>query len=394
MPGTQIKNDLEPFFPTKLVRELLTIAFLRTIHCCPFKRIEQHYEHSHISNVFSNLSLGSSSITVFLQELGDRREDMVNFMKSRVSTNKHILFDGTNILTSSKKAPNSQKGKKSRNTKYNELNLLYAFNYEDNCPEYYRLLPGNIVDVTSFKNAIEESQITNAIIVADKGFSSNENLSLLEEASLKYVMPLKRNNKALDVERLKTNDKTTFDGQFIYNDRAIWFFKREYNNRFVHTYIDESLKTEEEKDYLTRINNNYNGYSMESFQKKQYTFGVILLITNINEDSKHIYETYKTRGVIEESFDHYNNLIGQDKSYMQSDVAMEAWAFINHISMQFVYSMSNKIKKANLTSKYSTKDLVEHLRYVKTLKINGEWKIGEITQKTYALLSKLGTPIV
>ena len=126
---------------------------------------------------------------------------------------------------------------------------------------------------------------------------------------------------------------------------------------------------------------------------KQFDFGTIALCSNIDESPEKHYSLYKTRGEIETGFDFLKNLLEQDKTYLQSSYAVEAWAFINHISLMLIYSIYNRLRQANALSKYSVEDFIQHLKYIRKAKINSVWFTGEITAKTKALLGAVNMDI-
>ena len=78
---------------------------------------------------------------------------------------------------------------------------------------------------------------------------------------------------------------------------------------------------------------------------------------------------------------------------MQNEQALEAWAFINHISMMMVYKIYTMLKQQELLSRYSAEDILIYLKYINKLKIDGEWVTSEINAKTKILLKKLNIHI-
>jgi transposase len=248
-------------------------------------------------------------------------------------------------------------------------------------------------DVTSFKQAVKESGTQDVTVIADKGFGSKTNFELMEELGLRYIVPLRRNNGCFDRSKLKSGDKGSFDGHFMFQKRVIWFY--EYNidsNRYI-VFQDSSLRTEEEKDYLQRIEANHEGYSMENYLQKQYDFGTILLRTNRTDSPEEIYKLYKTRAEIEQTFDFLKNLLGADVVYLQDKYAVEGWTFINHLSLLLVYLIYSRLRNANLLANFSVEDFICHLKYIHQIKINSSWALSEISGKTQKLLDKLGLSI-
>ena len=213
---------------------------------------------------------------------------------------------------------------------------------------------------------IEESQVQDAVLVADKGFYSKANMTLLAEKKLQYV------------------------------DTIIWYFNKQINeNQRVILYLDEDLRRAEQHDFLQRIEKEYANYSLENYHLKAKTHGTIALITNLNDTNtpEKIYQHYKSRAAIEILFDTFKNILFADTTYMRSNEAMEAWLFINHIALIFYYRLFKRLIKHKLLKKYSPKDILMHLNTIKKVKINDKWLNAEIATKSKAILEKLEIPI-
>lgn len=227
------------------------------------------------------------------------------------------------------------------------------------------------------------------MIIVDKGFASGDNFTLMAESRLQYIIPLRRNNRHCGRSLLQAGDKSKFDGCFLFNGRAVWYYEYIQNGRRFIMYLDEMLKAKEERDYLQRLEAKMGKYSHEGFVEKQVCFGLIAFHTNLSDTPMEIYKLYKARFEIEQFFDFLNNLLDQDCSYLQDKHAVEAWAFLNHISLMLVYLLYTRLKVADLLSKYSVQDLLIHLKFIQYLKINNSWSISEIPNKTQELLDFL-----
>ncbi|KWW26639.1 MAG: Uncharacterized protein AUK63_2565 [bacterium P3] len=390
--GADILEELRYRFPTE-GEKIFALAILRIIEKCPFKRADFLYERSYLSELFGKMALSSASIVRLLQDFGTKRVQHVGFMKEYMKDSGYILFDGTNIISQSENMDINRPGYNSHRQYDPQINLLYAFSMSTEAPGYYRVLPGNIKDVRAFRKSVEELGIKNVIIIADKGFGSEENFELLRESGMQYIVPLKRNNGYCDREKLKTGRREDFDGYFLFNGRAIWYYEYEIDGRRFIMYLDESLKSKEERDYLQRLEEKKEDYSNEGFMSKQYHFGTITFHTNLSDDPKEVYILYKMRNAIEQTFDFLKNLLDQDHTYLQSEQAVESWAFINHISLMLVYRLYSLMKNAELISDFSVQDLISHLKYIQRLKINNSWVSAEISGKTQKLLDKLNVHI-
>ena len=384
MLGEDILNELKIIFPSH--GELLfTIASLRLIEQCPYKRLEDLYKNSFLSETFKGLKLSSGTLSVFLKDFGGNRARIVEFMKRFIDGSEHVLFDGTSILSKSEKMDINRLGYNAHYEHDPQINLLYAFSCEANLPTYYRIVAGNVRDISAFKLSISEAGLENVIVVADKGFASEANFNMLEETGIKYVIPLKRNSSLFDTAKLETGNKAELDGYFIFNGRPIWY----YSIGDVIVFLDSDLKVREEKKYMSNIERNKDGYTIENFIKNQYKFGTIAMKTNTTKTPQETYNIYKERMEIEQAFDFLKNLLEQDKSYMQNEKSLEAWAFINHISLMLNYKIYNLLRRKDLLSKLSVADFISHLKYIFKVKINGSWCLSETTKKTKDILKAL-----
>lgn len=390
--GKDVYDALKKHFPDE-ANKLFALAVLRLIEHCPFKRISEAYANSYLSEKFGNIAFSSASISNFLRDFGKNREKIVAFLKEFIGSSEYVLFDGTNIISNSTEMNINRLGYNSHRQYDPQINLMMAFSADVHAPSYYRIVPGNVRDVTAFKQSVIESGIANMTVIADKGFGSNDNFSMLEEHDLKYIVPLRRNNSMINREKLKTGNRGDFDGYFLYKERVIWYYSYEIENRTVTVYLDSDLRNQEEKDYAKRIAKKLEGFSDDGLMEKQYDFGTIALCSNISESPEKIYGLYKTRGEIETGFDFLKNLLEQDKTYLQSEYAVESWAFINHISLMLIYSIYNRLRDANLLKKFSVADFIQFLKYIRMVKINNAWFLGEITSKTKALLHALNLSI-
>ena len=382
--GEDVLNELKNVFPEH-AELIFTIAALKLIEQCPFKRLENLYKNSFLSEIFSGLRLSSGTLSAFLKDFGGNREKIVAFMERFIEGSEHVLFDGTNVISKSEKMNLNRNGYNAHRDRDPQLNLLYAFSCETKSPAYYRIVAGNVCDVSALKLSISESGLENVIVVADKGFASEANFEMLDEAGIKYILPLKRNSSLFDTTKLETGDKSAFDGYFMFNERPIWY----YSSGGVTVFLDGDLKVREEKKYLNNIEKNKEGYTMENFIKKQHGFGTIAMKCNAPKTPQEIYNTYKERMEIEQSFDFLKNLLQQDKSYMQNEKSLETWAFINHVSLMLNYKVYNLLRRKNLLPKFSVADFFSHLKYIFKVRINGSWHLSETTKKTRDFLKEL-----
>lgn len=384
---------LKQYFPLEY-NQLLAIAYCRLVYHCPLKNIPYRLESSFIYELTDMPYFNEKTSSGILNSIGGQPEKMQDYMKSFITQDDYILMDGTSIVSKSENISMVKNGYNKQRNFDGQVNLLYVYSATSRMPVFYRLLDGNIRDVKAFKNTLALSGITKAIIVADKGFYSKANITLLKQEQLSFIIPLKRDNKDIDYSSLANNSykqKATF---FMHEKRIIWYLQTECGNEIIHLFLDDSLKFKEESDYLTRISNNPETNSIEKYLEKINKFGTIALLTEKElNDSKEVYETYKSRMFIETMFDGMKNVLDADHTYMQNQQTLEGWMFINHICLQWYQELYVELKDKDLIKKISVRDYVNLLTDIKKIKINNTWHLNEYTAATGKLIAKLGLNI-
>jgi transposase len=101
------------------------------------------------------------------------------------------------------------------------------------------------------------------LIVADKGFCSEQNLDKFDKHDLQYIIPLRRNRSSVDYAPLKRGDFKASKQFFIYQKRIIWYFEYWRDERKYVTFLDEQLRVQEEQDFLARNEDDLKKYTGE-----------------------------------------------------------------------------------------------------------------------------------
>jgi transposase len=384
------RQKLEKYFPQDW-GAILAVAYCRFVYRCALKHIPTKLASSYMGEIFDIGKFNEKTASALLNKIGHSKDLVHQYQKSFIKAGDYILMDGTNILSKSEHIELVRPGYNNGFNFDGQVNLMYVYSATQHMPVYYRLLAGNIRDVKAFKNTIMMAGLKKVIIIADKGFYSNKNIELLLQEKLSFIIPLKRDNKALiDYEELSTNRFKDNNSFFMYNKRIVWYRTTNHGKLNVHLYLDDSLKLKEETDFLTRIHTHPEEYSTESYKEKRNRLGTIAIITDTKLDNaQHAYETYKSRLYIETLFDSMKNVLEADHTYMQNQQTLEGWMFINHICLQWYQELYIELKNKNLLKKLSVDDCIQTLTDVKKIKINNDWTINEYTNATQKILNAL-----
>jgi len=390
-----ILDKLKHSFPD-MWKPIVFMAYCRMAYQSPLKNIPFYLEQSDILNLLEwDEKLTDQKISNFLFELGLQQAAIHEFMQPKDQQKRTVLMDATDIALQSKNISLSQKGYNADMDFQPQFVLLYLYDAVSLQPLYYRMLPGNIREISALKNTIKISGMEQCIYIADKGFFSESNLAELERLHMQYIIPLKRDNKLIPYTALENIDQT--DHYFEYSKRFIFYAATlKAGNRNINLFVDGKLKEQEKADYLTRIQSLPEHYSKPKFNEKVKTMGTLSIIHNTTFTPQEVYNEYKHRCEIEQFFDQLKNTLDASSSNMQREESLNGWMFINHLSMQMIYQLYKILKttplnkKQNLSHKYSISDTIEHLKSIKKIKFNAnEFVIAEINKQTKTLLDKM-----
>jgi len=93
-----------------------------------------------------------------------------------------------------------------------------------------------------------------------------------------------------------------FTGVFSYDGKPVKYWKR---GNEVYIFEGPVLKSEEEKDFLTRIEE--NKIKMNDYEENEVDFGKLYLLSDLNDEPERIYRLYKQREYVEYAFNVYKN---------------------------------------------------------------------------------------
>lgn len=387
---TDIMDGIKEHFPNQW--EWIAVAlYCRLVHTSPLKNMSYYFKRSFLSELF-DITVNSKTVSTMIRDIGLNREPIIQYMRQLSRDKSLVLMDATSIVSYSNNLTRVEEGY----TKYKSFeplfNLLYFYCPRDYIPAYYRLFNGNIKDVKMISMTLEESGYKNAMIIADKGFYSQENLKILEMEGLKYIIPLKRDSTLIKKNRYKKMMTTTQN--FLFADRVVYYDSYSVGKgRYVHLYIDEPMMVNEKRDYIHRMKKHPHNYSEEDFAARLPFFGSFAVITNQKDESESVFVNYKSRVGVEILFDGVKNILGNDYTYMQNDEALEGWMFINHLALQVHHKIYALLKEKNLLGKYSIRDFIQFLSDIRKVRVNDKWILEPMIDKQKKLVQELGITI-
>jgi len=371
---------------------IFTIASLRAIDKTPYSELEDAYNESYFSVFDKTLPMSKTSLSDFLYNLSKNKEKFKNYMKKDIEKDDTLIFDGTNLLCGSQNISYSGVGYKHGHNYSSQVNLLYAYSKTKKKMVYYKLLEGSVSDSKSLPDIINEMEIKNGIAILDNGFVSDDNMESLLISKTKYILALRRDSIYVTKEILDDSARINAKEKFTNEHESIFAYEVLKKDNRICVYFNQTIASIETSEYLDKIAKKWEGFTEENFINAQKKFGMFVIKTNIKDKSlKEIYEYYKSRFEIEYIFDTLKNTLDYDTVYMHSDNSLEAWMFINHITItitQRIYDLLRR-KEINLSLHSVFKKLRQVIKQRSILDKDELYIYQVIPSKTRKILEKL-----
>lgn len=248
-----------------------------------------------------------------------------------------------------------------------DVNLLYAFNMESQEPVAVKPYPGNMLDLIAVQDFIADFPVSSGLLVMDKGFSSEANISKLKEIDgLSFIIPLKQSARKVRDNGLLEPFASVLDG---YQEATILYKKVKVNDScFLYAFRDPRCAYEQQVGYIS-FGKKKGTYSEDKFLSKLDQFGLIVFESKSDLNPLEVYRAYAGRWEIEVMFDLYKNLIDLDTVNVQGDYRLYATEFINYLSVIIDSRVKRLLSSNPVASKYSFRQVFRFLSKLKRVRL-------------------------
>ena len=395
-----IMERLRECFPSDFLR-IYTLAVLKALSNVSSRDIGIAYGKSAISKVLPEVHLSKNTLAAFLERLSQDRAGMVRYMSGFHHFNgDSILFDGASFISQFARNPFVEKGYCPGNKGKDQIRFLYAFNKTTRFPIYFYVAPGNIPDVTLFSVAAGEMGAANCVVIFDNGFYSKENIQVILDSDIEFIVPLKSNTKEVPAiaKPFSALEKVKLQ-HFSYNKRIVYYAEfpsKKHKGCKTNVFYDNERHQYLQENYFNRLSraDDEPDPPPEKIVRDTERFGVTMLLNNMASSPEEIYRDYKSRWEIEEMFDTHKNTLGFKMSYEASFAAQEAWAFIEFLALQMFYKIDGILINNQMIKSMNVGSLLFTASRITQAKIGDKWNICNMTKHDKELFDKLGIDLM
>jgi len=420
--NTGLSHVLESVFPG-MHKELLSCAIYLVTTKSALHLCKQWSESALGCN---ELKLSSQRISTLLHSLDENSR--MNFYRQWASLRQdkeYLAFDITSISSYSELIEYVEYGYNRDMEDLPQINLAMFFGEESKMPVFCRVYPGSIKDVSTLIGMIHlmnTLKLYRMHYVMDKGFYSEKGITPLLEQRIKFSIGVPFTTLlATDAVRDCATDIRNPSNAIEVNGQLLYAMTKRLDMHsrrvYLHVYLDEQRRTAKRSDFMQKLlrleeglrlgdistaNNktarkyltwrkSKNGLHIrrneQAIERDAKLYGFFVILTNDCKDARYVLDVYRTKDVIEKSFDNLKNDLDLNRLNIHSDGAMEGRVFLGFISLILSSYIRNVMRQNNLYKSFTFSSLLTELKKLKSVHFaGGKTMLTEVTKTQKAIL--------
>jgi len=438
-----IDDDLRHCFPD-FWKQLLSIAYYLILEdknpLSRFPRWAQNHRHPYGESLSSQRS---SELFGAITE--DAKQKFFLLQVKRRLEEEYLAYDTTSVSSYSELIKQARYGRNKDHEPLAQINLALLFGQSSRLPVYYRKLAGNINDVATIRQLIDDLSflgIGKVKLVMDRGFYSEGNINALFEKHYKFLIGTKKSLQfvkgLLDDVRDSMKTRAFYSSEYKINaySRTIeWAYKAKRprseaietgtRRAYLHLYFDDQkavddkavfnvlLDTlEEEIRTKRRTEEHKNLYTMyydisttpirgtvllpkqEAIRAVEKNYGYFALMSNDIKDPIEALKMYRLRDLSEKAFHNLKERLSMRRTSVSSEEHLEGKLFVQFIALIYLSYIDKAMSDKKLYKTMTMHELLDELDIIECFEHPGHTvHFGEITKKQKILYSALNIKI-
>lgn len=369
----------------------------------------------------------SQRISEFLRQISeDGRQHFLSIWLKHILEDDYLCYDITSVSSYAKKNEYTRFGYNRDDEVLEQINVAMLFGQKSCLPAYYRRMPGNITDVTTLKTTIQSLDFLGADsmhLVLDRGFYSVSNIDALYLKQHKFTIAVPTGRSWIEhyLDKHYQNIASPANYLIIGEDEALYvitelhkwgekghraylhiYYNAEYGaeefdsfTRKLIGYRDELLagkRVEEHEECYRRylivketpkrgLKVSFNDEEIQKY-RKQYC-GFFCIMSNKIKSAKEALEIYRTKDVVEKSFDDLKNHLDMKRLRVHTASAMDCRIFLQFIALIYISSIRNTIQSDKKLKYFTAREVLEEMETISRIKYSNRY--GQLFTETTPL---------
>ncbi len=389
---TGFNQMLEKAFPD-ISDELLALIYYRLCYGGAMTYAQRWFESSYSRLKFKNTSLSSQRISDLLDQLGAEHRQRLFFkqyMPTFSGSKQGIIIDATS-LPNQIHMPMTEWGRSGEEID-KQVRFLLVVDKQTSAPMYFRTLPGNIIDVSTLRNTIDELKrygIVDTYVYSDAGFFSEENILDMYQNNINFLTRLPA-TRTIYKELILKEVPGIESGEYAirYGKRGLLVKRKEIDlfgrKAFAYIILDSKRKGRE-MDRLIVENFDEKDKNMEKLDYEILRRGVMILVSSFEIPRSDVVPTYYARQTVEMLFGFSKDDLGILPLRVHSEQRMQGFLLLQFLCLIAFTRMRNK-----LGTEYTVEEALLSLRNLKAKVFESGIVVGELTREQKEIMKKLG----
>lgn len=367
--------------------------------------------------------ISSQKISILLKDISeDERQQFLSLWLRHVLEEDYLCYDITSISSYGKQNEYAHFGYNRDKDRLEQINLAMLFGQNSHLPAYYRRMPGNISDVATLKTTLKSLDflgLSDIHVILDRGFYSVSNIDELFQRKQKFTISIPSGRKWIENILEKHKEKIAypsnyleFEGESLYAVTEPYKWGKNNHKSYLHIYYN-SARAAAEFDRFTRRMMRYREEVLlgkrikkhEEFYKRyliiketpkrglKVTFndtaiqqdrkrysGFFCILSNKMKSAKKALEIYRTKDVVEKSFDDLKNHLDMKRIRVHTSQTMDTRLFLQFLALIYLSTIRETIKGDNKLKNYVAQEVMERMETLSKIKYSD--RSGQIFTET------------
>jgi hypothetical protein len=429
---TGIEDDLMASFPDTY-RQLLSLAYYLAMESdSPMYRFPRWgHDHAHPFGGY----LASQTISEIMRDVSESgKMEFFRRQSRRRQEKEYLAYDTTSVSSWSEYIKAVRYGKNKDGDNLPQVNMALVFGETSALPVYYRMLPGNISDMSTVRKLLKDVsflEIKKLKLVLDRGFFSAKNINALYKGHYKFLISAKPSGrmaraaigaakggigtfKNYDLTHDVYHCSTTEKWPYADTDKGGMAAVPEERRIYVHVYYN-GRRAEDEKGRFNRaltltesaIMSGVELTESQQSMSRKYLFvketpkrgilieynedairshiddiGYFVLMSNEIKDPEEALEVYRRKDMVEKAFDNLKERLEMKRTQVHSDEMLAGRFFLQFLALIFISYVHKCMSDNELYKNYTMQSLFDRLDVIERYEFEGQRRhYSEITDK-------------
>jgi len=368
----------------------LALMTYRLCHTGAMMHANDWYHGNYAKFQYPKADLRSQSISIFLKIIGDevlQRKFFRTYLTQFCNTKNGIIIDATS-LPNQIHTPLTNWGRSGEEID-KQIRFLLVVDKESSLPVYFRTLPGNIVDVSTVENTMDELKqygIKDTFVYCDAGFFSEDNIKIFFEKRIQFLTRLPAGRTVYkDLINTEANNLESIKNIVKYGERGLFVKHKEIdlfgNKAHAYVILDPGRKGRELSRLVADIANETPTTELEY---EMLTRGIMVLVSSSEISKDDVVPAYYIRQTAEMLFGFSKDDIGILPLRVHSEEVLSGFLFLQFITLIAFVQM-----KKGLEKDYVVEEALLNFRNLKCKIYDKEIVVSELTRKQKEIGAKL-----